>query len=434
MIEKFYKAINAVAITASGTINGKLTLATTLNFKVKMRVLLEDPVAPDIALEVKRVNSSNELELGPIGQSIQKRTDLSAYSATSTLRSILQKRPDIPLQEIERAVFEEEPTVALRVKPVDPFGNSYTVENPIPVQLSDGSINIGTVNAELEVQLSHQDNVPDAGDVADSVQVGDGTGIFTGTELGSSKRSLDITPFGLSVSSGDIPGINFVNKFGHNPRVERAIEEDIHTGGGDYNFLTSPTTLTVVSDSANDDDGGTGTNTIKIEGLDSDWNEVSEDLIMDGLFGVTTANLYIRINRSYALVSGSIGTNDGLITIKNGATLISQIEAGDGQTFQSVYTVPNGKTGFLDRMYYGVHHTTDSVGTRTADIYMIKREPGGSFRRIQLVVAQSEAGTQSLTWERPEKLLAKTDVKMRVESYSNHTDVLGGFHIILEDN
>ena len=57
----------------------------------------------------------------------------------------------------------------------DESGNAFTLANPLPVELSDGSISIGTVNAEVEVQLSHQDNVPDAGDVADSVRIGDGT-------------------------------------------------------------------------------------------------------------------------------------------------------------------------------------------------------------------------------------------------------------------
>lgn len=198
MIEKFYRAISAIALTASGTTNGKLTLASTLGFKVKMRVLLEDPVQEDIGLEVKRVNSETELEVGVIGAKITDRTDVSAYSATSTLRSALQKRPDIPLQEIERAVFEEEPTVALRVKPVDPFGDCFTTKNPFPVQLSDGSINIGTVNAELEVQLSHQDDVPDSGDIADSVQVGDGTEIMGVNPDGS---------INVKILGGGSPGI-----------------------------------------------------------------------------------------------------------------------------------------------------------------------------------------------------------------------------------
>ena len=54
-------------------------------------------------------------------------------------------------------------------------GLPNSAENPIYTQLTDGSINIGTVNGELEVALSHKDNDPDIGDVHDSVRIGDGT-------------------------------------------------------------------------------------------------------------------------------------------------------------------------------------------------------------------------------------------------------------------
>jgi len=54
-------------------------------------------------------------------------------------------------------------------------GNPITTENPLPVQLSDGSINIDTLDAQLEVHLSHLDNTPDIGDVFDSIRIGDGT-------------------------------------------------------------------------------------------------------------------------------------------------------------------------------------------------------------------------------------------------------------------
>lgn len=71
----------------------------------------------------------------------------------------------------------EDDADAKRVLIVDELGNFNSPENPLFVQLSDGSVNIGTVNAELEVQLSHIDNDPDAGDVADSVRIGDGVEI-----------------------------------------------------------------------------------------------------------------------------------------------------------------------------------------------------------------------------------------------------------------
>lgn len=51
----------------------------------------------------------------------------------------------------------------------DESGTPYSPSNPLHVQLSDGSVNIGTVNADLDVQLDHTGATPD------SVQIGDGT-------------------------------------------------------------------------------------------------------------------------------------------------------------------------------------------------------------------------------------------------------------------
>ncbi len=82
-----------------------------------------------------------------------------------------------------------------RVTFVDESGviTGYSADKPLFVQLSDGSIEIGTVNAELEVQLSHQDDVPDTGDIADSVQIGDGTDTLEINPDGSIKAPLPST-------------------------------------------------------------------------------------------------------------------------------------------------------------------------------------------------------------------------------------------------
>lgn len=61
-----------------------------------------------------------------------------------------------------------------RVSLVDASGGEINGTNPLKVQLTDGSVNIGTVNAELEVQLSHASNNPDAGDIGDRVNTIDG--------------------------------------------------------------------------------------------------------------------------------------------------------------------------------------------------------------------------------------------------------------------
>lgn len=175
-IEKAWERVSPRAFTADGTADGIITLPFALDFKVKQRVTLRANTVQSKVVEVKRVLSPTQLKVGPIGFGLDKTENVSAFTValSATVEADEQPRPAIPEREFWRAMFAEEPTVAMRSHLVDYYGRSYEVNNPLPVRLSDGSVNIGTVNAELEVQLSHQDNSPDPGDVHDSVRIGDG--------------------------------------------------------------------------------------------------------------------------------------------------------------------------------------------------------------------------------------------------------------------
>ena len=175
--EKRWGRIPTLLLTSDGTVDGCLTVDDNCDFKVKMIVGLGGDSLESLRLEVKEVQDDGvTVCVGPLKGRIDARTDISAYTvaANSFISSEEQSRSKVPEQEVERITYEEEPTVARRVIQVDKYGNKYTTENPFPVQLSDGSVNIGTVNAELEVQLSHQDDSPDLGDVHDSVRIGGG--------------------------------------------------------------------------------------------------------------------------------------------------------------------------------------------------------------------------------------------------------------------
>lgn len=178
MYEKRLKAVPPQLFTSNGTILGGLTITQGCFFRVKQKVLIKAISLPNLLLEVKRVEDDGvTLYLGPCKGNIRDRTDLTAYTTLllSTIEADEQERPSIPEQEIERLTYSEEPIVARRSHLVDCLGRPYTTTNPFPVRLSDGSVNIGTVNAELEVQLSAKDNDPNPGDVHDSVRIGDGT-------------------------------------------------------------------------------------------------------------------------------------------------------------------------------------------------------------------------------------------------------------------
>jgi hypothetical protein len=134
MLEKRFAAVPPQAFTANGTLFGLVTLADTSMFKVKQHVVL-DATSLSTTLEVKEVVSNTQLYVGPIKGSITSRTDISAYTvaAGAFIYANEQNRPNIDYSEIWRAVYDEEPTIALRTMLVDEQGDRIGPSNPLDV-------------------------------------------------------------------------------------------------------------------------------------------------------------------------------------------------------------------------------------------------------------------------------------------------------------
>lgn len=170
MVEKRLIAVSPQSLIANGTTNGVVLVTDTRLFKVKQHVILVGTgVGPSVDLEIKRIVDINQLEIGPAAKNIEARSDLSAYTlaANSVIFANEQKRPSIPVEEINRAVYDEEPTVALRTVLVDAEGNKIDDNNPLPVQV-DTTVNIG------DVRITAQDNEPFPGNIHSSVRISNG--------------------------------------------------------------------------------------------------------------------------------------------------------------------------------------------------------------------------------------------------------------------
>lgn len=135
LTERRWYAIPVQLFTVSGTVDGKVTIPTTKPYKVKQKVRINATGQEQLILEVKRVTSATELYVGPCHGSIDKRTDLTAYTigGLATIETDEQQRSNVPEQEIPRNVYEEEPTIAIRTIGVDWLGQYYTTDNPFPV-------------------------------------------------------------------------------------------------------------------------------------------------------------------------------------------------------------------------------------------------------------------------------------------------------------
>ena len=173
------------------------------------------------------------------------------------------------------------------------------------------------------------------------------------TTISSISRQGAYEPFELQVSRGQIMGHRVVNVFGYNADIDTALETVWPQGG----VLTRPAAalaMTVSSSDANDDAAGTGARTVVIQGLDADYNEVSETVTLDGQTAVTMTVEMIRVNYMYVASAGSNNTAAGVIYVGTGvvtagvpATIYNMIAVGYNASLTGSYTVPAGYTGYV---------------------------------------------------------------------------------------
>jgi len=106
-----------------------------------------------------------------------------------------------------------------------------------------------------------------------------------------------------------------------------------------------------------------------IQGLDANFNPVSETIKVNGTTGVTTVKSYLRIN-NLTLVTPPSGylTNQGVITVKQSSNIVAQINAGIGKNQAAIYTVPAGYSFYLD----SVNISTDNAYTGTPLYYNVQ--------------------------------------------------------------
>jgi hypothetical protein len=237
--------------------------------------------------------------------------------------------------------------------------------------------------------------------------------------------------FYLSVAKGDFTGYSNVSKFGINPTVGSGGFESIWEGSNAYPWPTAAATLSVVSASANDASGGTGARTVEIQGLDSSWNLLTETITMNGLTPVVTTGSFLRVFRARVVTAGSLKSNAAEITMSSGGTTLAYITydtIGMGQTLMAVYTIPNGKTGYIinlnvssskDSEHRFRFMTRDNAVTDAAwnvKEYMSARGGFSSWRKYAI-----------------NKVTEKTDIDLQVISNSTSA-ASGGFELILIDN
>jgi len=246
------------------------------------------------------------------------------------------------------------------------------------------------------------------------------------------------TDFYLKVAMGEVPGYSSVNKFGHNPAATTG--DDVWGGGGVYAFYPSTAqAVEIASTDADDNSTGTGARTAIVYGLGTAWQESSEEVTLNGTTPVDLDSSFIRLFRCVVLTAGSSGANEGTLTVKiDGAgTTGIQVDVGDGQTQQTIYTIPANKTAYFVKGYVGM--AGDDKAGEVAEFQWLMRPntiPDGAWA-VKGQVSLNSIGTG--TWQYLYGIPAggipeKTDIRIRVIAATATLGVVGGYDLILKDN
>jgi len=185
------------------------------------------------------------------------------------------------------------------------------------------------------------------------------------------------------------------------------------------------------------------TQEIEIQGLDTDYNLVVQNKTLSGqtrvaldtdmvrVFRIKNLNSTDNAGHIYCYVNTTISGGKPTDTTKIRAVM----QPGNNQTLMAVYTIPNGKTGYLQRIYASTSKankdTQYTVDTRA-------RVQGGVFQlKNRFALSDKATSIYTFDYKVPEKFIAKTDIELRVaiaDGAKTQAAIAGGFDIVLIDD
>jgi len=246
-------------------------------------------------------------------------------------------------------------------------------------------------------------------------------------------RENPISAQGIEFSDEVVEGASAYYKFGFSEVVSTS-EVTIWPDASLYVFPTTAVTMNVSSTSNTDQTGGGGAATVIIEGLDANYDEVIETVNTSGNAGVATSTSFLRINRAYVTNVGANATNDGHIFIGTGGitggvpdVFYANVEAGEGQTLQAVYTVPRNHTAFITG-FTAAHGKSANEAT----FRFKQRNNGFGFRMLDKFILLQDNLVQPYT--PPRKIEQETDIMATAQANAGTVDATFNWNMVLWNN
>ena len=252
------------------------------------------------------------------------------------------------------------------------------------------------------------------------------------TIISSITRQGTFEPFELQVSRGQIQGHRNITVFGFNPDVDTT-QVSVWPLPSLIGFPTAALQMTVSSTSASDTAAGTGARTIVVQGLDANYNEVTETVTLNGQTAVTMTASLLRVNYAYVATAGSGNSAAGDIYIGTGtvtsgvpATVYDIIKFDYNNTTTGSYTIPAGYTGYVSQ---GLFSAGQAGGSAQVEGRLLTRGTDNIRRTAAITTVNN--GVADYVFEYPLAVPEKTTLEATGVASSNNNSVSSMFIILL---
>jgi hypothetical protein len=239
-------------------------------------------------------------------------------------------------------------------------------------------------------------------------------------------------PFELQVARGFIEGHRTVVVFGYNPDVDTS-EVTVWPLASIIAHPAAALQMKVSSTSANDASGNTGARTVVIQGLDANYNEISETVTLNGQTEVLTTQLFFRINYAYVATAGNTNSAAGDIYFGTGtvtagvpATVYNIIKYDFNNTVTGHYTIPAGYSGYLSQGLFSAGQASGSTQVRGRLL-----TTGLDGIRRTAAVTTVNNGVADYVFEYPLRIPEKTDLEATGIGSANNNGVSCMFILLL---
>lgn len=256
-----------------------------------------------------------------------------------------------------------------------------------------------------------------------------------------------MTKYFLEISKRTVRKHTPLIKFGRLPAATAGAYDDLWPVAGVRTYLTAASTIRVkAGGNAADTAAGAGAQAVVIQGLNADYEEVTDTLITAGaLVSNVSTNSYLRLDRAYVTNVGATGYNTAAITLEavTGGTTQNVIGAAEGQTQLCAFTVPAGFTAYIVGETFSIADLIGAGNTQhVAQVRIQKRlylttstNNLGSWRTFYDVNLDTD-GTcvsdelVSLSEAFPEK----TDVRVQAYSHTANSQITGRLYVVYVKN